>query len=291
MPKKVDYNDIVGQKFGELTVLEVTDERRGNDRVYRCRCTCGREKRLTRSELRRGLRTSCAHGKLENPNDIVGRRFEKLVVEKYIGMVGKHRLYECVCDCGKHVQVFRDNLFGGNTKSCGECNIHIEPEEDYYRYFCDNGESFIFDACDLELVKAHRWYMHYGYPKTNVGDATVPLSRMILGEPEDVFVDHISMDTTDNRRCNLRVASCAENCRNVGMRKNNKSGYKGVSLHRQSGKYRVDIGFEGRIIYCGLYSTAEEAALAADEAMRKYHGEFARLNFPREGERGCRKAG
>ena len=37
----------------------------------------------------------------------------------------------------------------------------------------------------------------------------------------------------------------------------------------------------------GRFSVEKEAAEAYDEAARKHFGEFAALNFPREGERSC----
>lgn len=65
---------------------------------------------------------------------------------------------------------------------------------------------------------------------------------------------------------------------------NNRSGFKGVYLHRGKGPncWYAQIRAHGRKIHVGAFLTPEEAARAYDEAAIKYHGEFARLNFPDE---------
>lgn len=222
--------------------------------------------------------------------DIVGRRFGRLVVTEYLGKTKRHHKYLCECDCGNSCEVFRDNLLGRKpTSSCSHC-WRIEDEGDHLRYYCSNGDSFILDRQDYKVAWQHRWFIDSkGYAKTNVLGATVEFSRLVLSVDERTVVDHINRDTRDNRRKNLRSASREQNACNEIVRVTNQSGYKGVSLHR-SGKYRADIGVNGKIVYLGLFSTKEDAAHAYDEAARKYHKDFARVNFPRAGEQGCRTA-
>lgn len=68
----------------------------------------------------------------------------------------------------------------------------------------------------------------------------------------------------------------------------NKWGYRGVEWNAGKGKFRAVIwpvaGRRGR--HLGWHGTAEEAAIAYDEAARKAYGRDAYLNFPREGENG-----
>jgi hypothetical protein len=44
-------------------------------------------------------------------------------------------------------------------------------------------------------------------------------------------------------------------------------------------KWRAQIMLNGRLIHLGYFTDPVEAAKAYDEAARKYHGEFASLNF------------
>jgi AP2 domain len=53
----------------------------------------------------------------------------------------------------------------------------------------------------------------------------------------------------------------------------------GKPLPRHSVKWRAVISSEGRQICLGQFGTKEEAAHAYDEAAKKYHGEFAYVNF------------
>ena len=61
---------------------------------------------------------------IANPNDIIGNKYGKLTVDKYIGIKqsGRNRnhLYECHCDCGNTgIIAFRNALLKGDKKSCG----------------------------------------------------------------------------------------------------------------------------------------------------------------------------
>lgn len=62
---------------------------------------------------------------------------------------------------------------------------------------------------------------------------------------------------------------------NSGVRLDNSSGYRGVTYHRQSGKYRAYINVKGKQRHLGLFDTAEEAAKHYAQAAKALFGAFA----------------
>ncbi|MFA5423411.1 MAG: HNH endonuclease [Phycisphaerae bacterium] len=109
------------------------------------------------------------------------------------------------------------------------------------------------------------------------------MHKRILQVPAGYVVDHINRDTMDNRSANLRVATQTQNTWNSrrGMGAGS-SKYKGVSWDNKMKKWRVMLCMEGRSMYFGCYDDEKEAARVYDKAARKYHKEFALLNFPGE---------
>lgn len=51
--------DLTGQKFGKLTVIEKTELRKDNRPVWKCQCDCGGITLANSHELKQGLRVSC----------------------------------------------------------------------------------------------------------------------------------------------------------------------------------------------------------------------------------------
>jgi hypothetical protein len=143
------------------------------------------------------------------------------------------------------------------------------------------GDAFVIDTADRAIAQRHCWSIHeHGYARastrTSRGMKTVYLHRLIC--PTSItsqHVDHINGNSGDCRSANLRPCTRRENMRNQRLRKNNRSGFKGVGLHRQSGKYRARVVGPGNT-HIGLYPTPEEASVAAVVARNARHKEFAR---------------
>lgn len=88
------------------------------------------------------------------------------------------------------------------------------------------------------------------------------------------IIDHVNGVPNDNRIENLRACTHSQNSHNSGKRKNNRVGFKNVSIHRPKGKYLVQLVIDGKKRHIGLYSDINEANEAAIAARIRHHGEF-----------------
>ena len=149
------------------------------------------------------------------------------------------------------------------------------------------GRFTIFDAEDYKLVSPYIWTWNGTYVVRNVRSrdefgkihvTSVRMHREIMSAPKGYVVDHINGNPLDNRKCNLRIATIAENSRNRNASKSNKSGYKGVYFNTGKGKFDAAITFERKKIFLGRFSCPKEAARVYNEACVKYFGEFAKPN-------------
>lgn len=101
--------------------------------------------------------------------------------------------------------------------------------------------------------------------------------------PADTDIDHIDGNMANNAINNLRLASRSQNAHNAaGLRKNNTSGFRGVSYYRRTRRWEARILVEGVNHHLGYHDSAEDAARAYDRASLRLNGEFATFNFPDE---------
>ena len=152
------------------------------------------------------------------------------------------------------------------------------------------GKVAIIDEADDKRVLAYSWCAMVTkkgkwYAKRKIiidGKHTSQLlHRFILDAPAGVDVDHRNGDGLDCRRDNLRKASPSQNAANRST-KEHTSRYKGVSWDKRAARWRADLRYGYRSITLGRFESEEDAARAYDRAARRYHGVFARLNFPDE---------
>lgn len=122
---------LVGQRFGQLTVLSQTTSTDSGRRRWICRCDCGKEAIVTTAHLTGGSTTSCGnHRKGVNLLDISGQRFGRLIaIAPTNNTCGHSVIWECRCDCGRIAYVASTRLRKGETKSCGCLNLEDKKEK------------------------------------------------------------------------------------------------------------------------------------------------------------------
>lgn len=146
----------------------------------------------------------------------------------------------------------------------------------------------LVDAEDVARVDERVWHRNaQGYAVSNVRDgdrAMLRMHRFVLGVADDdpCEVDHRNRNRLDNRKANLRRSDRRQNGANLSRKKNNTSGFIGVTRCASTGRWKARVKVDHREVWLGRFGSAEDAARAYDEAAKQHHGEFASLNFPEE---------
>ena len=146
------------------------------------------------------------------------------------------------------------------------------------------GHIATIDAADVALVAGRNWQSRprgltiyaVRFDRSGSERKTIYLHRLIMGMPTGWEVDHIDCNGLNNCRSNLRLATRQGNVRNTRIRKDNKTGFKGVIVDAPSGQWRARIKTNGKLKHLGLFASAEAAHAAYCEAARELHGDFAR---------------
>lgn len=158
----------------------------------------------------------------------------------------------------------------------------ISFSEDCLKIVTKNGEVVLADVEDYDLLNDKSWSVSsHGYATTTVEEKVVYMHRLILDNhiKDNMEVDHINGNRLDNRKSNLRVCEHRDNLRNLGLKKNNKSGYPGVR-RMQNGKYRAVITVNYKQICIGTFPNFDAAVNARKLAEIEYFGEYARKIEP-----------
>lgn len=128
---KHKYEDLTGQTFGRLTVLNIAgrDDKRRTI-IWRCICSCDEhnEVYVSSENLKSGKTSSCGclskeiliNNNKSRAYDLTGKRFGMLEVERRIRQDENYEpTWLCLCDCGGKIEVSSNYLLGGKKISCG----------------------------------------------------------------------------------------------------------------------------------------------------------------------------
>ena len=159
----------------------------------------------------------------------------------------------------------------------------------YRRIYLGEGQWTIVDQQDYYQLGHFKWsvcgndkniYAARILSKTRSGRVISSfLHREIMNDPKGFFVDHRNGNGLDNRRDNLRLATRSQNSANKRKRKNTSSRFIGVHFDKRSGRWCAGIKKNAKRYGIDYYDNEIDAARAYDAAAKKFHGEFARLNF------------
>ena len=116
----------------------------------------------------------------------------------------------------------------------------------------------------------------YGYRQVCVYGKLYLAHRVIWlwvhGVWPEFFMDHINGERSDNRLCNLREATMAENHQNKRTKKRTQTGYMGVTRNASKvPKWTAKVTVDGVIHRLGSFDTPEKAHAAYLKAKSELH--------------------
>jgi hypothetical protein len=150
------------------------------------------------------------------------------------------------------------------------------------------GKFAIVDDNDFEYLSQWKWsYLscsNGGYARRVIyvgkidgknKQECILMHRVINNTPDGFQTDHINENKLDNRRENLRTATCSQNQMNKGKQKNNTSGTRGIGWHKSVKAWAANIGIGGKSTHIGYFNTKKDAEIAYKNVAQFLYGEFA----------------
>ena len=270
-------NNLIGQRFGKLVVVEKASKTYNGYSVWKCICDCGREIEVDTKRLKRGTIANCGCIP-KNPNlrgpipaDLTGKRYGRLtVISREKNNNSGRTCWLCKCDCGNSSVVTTHELNAGKTKSCG----------------CLAIEKLRSRAVDLSDKKFGRLTALYPTEKRDKKGSVYWHCKCDCGNEVDITQDGLVYGSYKSCGCykqevnktihnNLTFVdnSCVEVLRSRKFRIDNTSGFRGVYAVK-NGKWRAEIGLQGKTYYIGRYCSFEEAVEARLEVEKILHDGF-----------------
>lgn len=176
--------DLIGQRFGRLTVIEETESNKSGGAQWKCKCDCGNSVIVPSGHLRSGHTKSCGCYRREI-EDLKGKRYGRLTVVERAETKNRKTYWKCKCDCGATIKVNTANLNNGHTKSCGclqkeKVTTHGKKNTKLYKVWasmkarCDNSSHKAYEnyggrgitVCDEwknDFINFYNWAMENGY--------------------------------------------------------------------------------------------------------------------------------
>lgn len=153
--------------------------------------------------------------------------------------------------------------------------ISLDRLKEFLRYDPENG---LFTWRVTRKVRAGTvaGSLHaYGYIHIKIYGKEYKAHRLAwlytFGVVPEHEIDHINGERSDNRLCNLRLATRAENQQNRRKVKPGTSKHLGVFFHKREGKYRAQIQFQGKRLQLGSFVNEDDAASAYNAAKHRLH--------------------
>lgn len=133
---KANFQSLVGQKFGKLTVIERVENNRNNEVCYRCECECGGIAVVAAQRLRNGTTNSC--GCIKSKGEMI---INKWLKEHNFDYQAQYSIDEIILDSNRH-PFFDFAIFKNGVLQC-LIEYNGKQHYTYSGYGWDNEENFL----------------------------------------------------------------------------------------------------------------------------------------------------
>lgn len=218
--------NLVGKRFGMLTVVKRDGKNSCNHVTWECVCDCGETSIATGNNLRAGHTNSCGCLKktCKSSTDLSGQVFGKLTIQndghriKKTGAKMVHvKEWRCLCVCGTETYVTTGHITTGHTNSCG-CWAKENARKLAYKNLA--GKKKVAPNGTLPPRKNKNGYVcvhdknhprayKSGFVMEHIKVMSESLGRDLLPHEN---VHHLNGDRADNRIENLELWSKSQPC-------------------------------------------------------------------------------
>ena len=235
------FQDLTGQKFGRLTVLErvpdYVDKNNKHRTQWKCQCECeAKTIVIVKAENLKSLDTqSC-------------------------GCLAREAMIE-------------------NNKKRHKVNTYDLSGEFGVGWTTNTNNIFYFDIEDYDKIKDYCWHEavnKYGYHSLVAYDSNtkkyIKMWKILV--PYEIC-DHIDRNPLNCKKENLRSATTVQNAQNRSLKSTNKSGVTGVHWDKKMNKWCASITVDKKRIIIGYFYKKEDAIVSRLKAELKYFQDFA----------------
>lgn len=197
------------------------------------------------------------------------------VINEYVN--GKS-INELSTDYNIHKDTIRKWLLRRNIPNNGTGRFHQKYliHDDYAEIYIKSNGSYVKALIDIEDIEKCKnvgiWSISKNGYVVNCKSG-IYLHRFVMNCPDNIEVDHEFHNTLDNRKSRLRLATSSQQKMNTHIRKDNKSGHRGVYYDKQRNTWNVHLK-SGNHRIAKRFKEYNDAVLFCEEKLKEIQGDF-----------------